>query len=99
LVLDLFKAVSITDFLLAGLAVPANVALRLIKRAPLRLPPDVRDAWEEHGRYDTYLPLSETRAICARALPGAEVRRHLFWRYSIVWKKSQEWRKVSTLEE
>jgi SAM-dependent methyltransferase len=88
LVLDLFKSASITDFLLAGLAVPANVALHLIKRAPLRVPPEVRAAWQEHGRYDTYMPLSEVRAVCARVLPGAVVRRHLFWRYSIVWKKS-----------
>jgi SAM-dependent methyltransferase len=87
LVLDLFKYVTATDMMLGALALPAGVALRLINREPLRDPPEVRRAWQEHGRYDTYLPVSEIRAISARALPGAKVRRHLFYRYSIVWKK------------
>jgi SAM-dependent methyltransferase len=87
LVLDLFKAERPSDFLLAGLAAPINIALHIIKRVPLRAPPDVRRAWEDHGRSDSYLPISEIRRICKHLLPGAEVRRHLLWRYSIVWRK------------
>jgi hypothetical protein len=33
------------------------------------------------------LPLAEIRRICANRLPGAKVKRHLFWRYSLVWRK------------
>jgi hypothetical protein len=29
----------------------------------------------------------EMRAIAARVLPGARLRRHLLWRYSITWTK------------
>jgi len=50
-------------------------------------PPELRRAWEEHGWTDRYLGLAEVRAACARALPGATVRRHLLWRYSIVWRR------------
>jgi hypothetical protein len=28
-----------------------------------------------------------TRRIAARVLPGARFRRHLLWRYSLVWTK------------
>jgi len=31
--------------------------------------------------------LSQVRKICEDVLPGAQVRKHLLWRYSIVWKK------------
>jgi hypothetical protein len=50
-------------------------------------PAELRRAWEEHGRTDRYLTLAEVRAACARALPGARVRRHLLWRYLIVWRR------------
>jgi 2-polyprenyl-3-methyl-5-hydroxy-6-metoxy-1,4-benzoquinol methylase len=87
LVLDLFKYVTVTDVMLGALASPAGVALKLINGEPIREPAEVRRAWQEHGRYDTYLPMSEVRSICGRVLPDAKVRRHLFYRYSIVWKK------------
>jgi SAM-dependent methyltransferase len=87
LVLDLFKYAGVIEMLLGGLAIPAGLALRLMKRTPLRDPPNVRQAWEEHGRTDSYLTLSEIRAICAQVLPGAKVRRHLLYRYSLVWNK------------
>jgi hypothetical protein len=47
----------------------------------------VRAAWAEHEQYDSYLTLSEIRKACDEILPGALVRKHLLWRYSVVWKK------------
>jgi hypothetical protein len=47
----------------------------------------VRAAYAEHEKTDTYLTLPRLRQACADVLPGALVRRHLFWRYSIVWRK------------
>ncbi len=32
-------------------------------------------------------PVGEVREVCRAVLPGAVVRRHLLWRYSIVWRK------------
>jgi hypothetical protein len=51
-------------------------------------PRQVREAWAEHGRHDSYLTLSQVRQISAAVLPGAEVRKHLLWRYSITWRKT-----------
>jgi ubiquinone/menaquinone biosynthesis C-methylase UbiE len=87
IILDLFEAEGPSDVLTSALAVPAHIILRLIKTGHLREPREVREAWAEHGRSDSYPTLSQIRQICASVLPGAKVRKHLLWRYSITWKK------------
>jgi SAM-dependent methyltransferase len=87
LVLDLVSGEGVLDHARSALAVGVSGALRLAHTGRLRDPKEVREAWEEHGRGETYLRLSEVREICRELLPGAEVRRHLLWRYSIVWRK------------
>jgi len=87
LILDLYQQQDLTDLLVSALAVPVNLVLRLIKTGRLRQSREARQAWAQHGLHETYLPLAQVRQVCARVLPGAEVRRHLLWRYSIVWKK------------
>jgi ubiquinone/menaquinone biosynthesis C-methylase UbiE len=87
IILDLFQAEGPSDVLTNALAVPANIILRLIKTGHLREPREVRQAWAEHGRSDSYPTLSQIRQVCASVLPGAKVRKHLLWRYSIIWRK------------
>jgi len=84
---DLFKAESISDFALSIPAIPWNFALRPWKQRRLRPPPEVRQAWAEHGRTDVYLTLSQVRRSCEAILPGAHLTWHLLWRYSIIWTK------------
>jgi ubiquinone/menaquinone biosynthesis C-methylase UbiE len=87
LVLDLFQAEGLLDAARNALAVALSVSLRLSKQGRLRPPRELRHAWDEHGRHDSYLTLAQVREVCAEMLPGAEVSRHLLWRYSIIWKK------------
>ena len=47
----------------------------------------LRCAYWRHGRNETYLTLHEVERIARDVLPGAIVRGHLLWRYSVVWKK------------
>lgn len=88
IILDLFQAEGLSDALTSSLAVPVNIMLRLIKTGRLREPREVRQAWAEHGRSDSYPPLSQIRQVCAAMLPEAKLRKHLLWRYSITWKKN-----------
>jgi ubiquinone/menaquinone biosynthesis C-methylase UbiE len=88
LVLDLFQAEGLFDAVRGALAVPLSVGLRLAKHGRLRPPREVRRAWAEHGRHDSYLTLAQVREACAELLPGAVLTRHLLWRYSVVWKKA-----------
>lgn len=87
LILDLYKARDLSDFSVSALAVPVGLALRLLKTGRLRQSPDAREAWAQHEPHEAYLPLSCIWQVCAHVLSGAQVRRHLLWRYSIVWKK------------
>ena len=87
LVLDLFEAEGLSDAFRSAVAVPVSLGLRLFRHGRLLPPREVRRAWDEHGRHDSYLTLTQVREVCAEMLPGALVTRHLLWRYSIVWKK------------
>jgi ubiquinone/menaquinone biosynthesis C-methylase UbiE len=87
LCLDLYRRSNLADLLFDAAAYPASLLLGLIKTGKARPPREVREAYAEHGKTDTYLTLPQIEQICARILPGALVSRHLFWRYSIVWKK------------
>jgi ubiquinone/menaquinone biosynthesis C-methylase UbiE len=94
LVLDLFEPehnlMTMGGLFDAGLnivAMGASCSLRMLHNGCLRPPPAVRAAWAAHGKHDSYLKMNEVREFCSEILPLARVRRHLLWRYSIVWKK------------
>jgi SAM-dependent methyltransferase len=87
LILDLYQPRTVADFAWSAAAWPSDLALRAWHHGRLRDPPDVRRAWSEHARHDVYPTLADVRALGEGLLPGAVVRRHLFWRYSLVWQK------------
>lgn len=94
LVLDLFqpernllRPEGVLDTISNVLAIPVSVTLRLIRQGRLLPRREVRAAWAEHERHDIYPTMSQVRALCEEMLPGAKVRKHLLWRYSIVWEK------------
>ncbi|MCA1565561.1 MAG: class I SAM-dependent methyltransferase [Acidobacteria bacterium] len=87
LVLDLFQSEGLSDAATSALAWPLSIGLKLLRHGRVMPPRQIREAWAEHGRHDSYLTLAEVREVCAEMLPGAEVRKHLLWRYSIIWKK------------
>ena len=87
LILDLFAPAGLLDSLSNLAAIPVSVGLRLRYQGRL-LPKRVeRAAWAAHERHDRYPTMEEVRALCARMIPGAQVSKHLLWRYSIVWNK------------
>jgi SAM-dependent methyltransferase len=87
LVLDLFEPKGVIDAFLNPLAVSVSVTLRLIHHGRLRPRREARAAWAAHEARDIYPTMNEVRALCAETLPGAKIRKHLLWRYSIVWRK------------
>jgi SAM-dependent methyltransferase len=88
LVIDLFEPAGLQDALLNVAAMGISGSLRLIHNGRLKPPKAVRAAWEEHGKTDSYPTMHEVRALCAEILPGAQIRQHLLWRYSIVWRNN-----------
>ncbi|HYJ85617.1 MAG TPA: class I SAM-dependent methyltransferase [Pyrinomonadaceae bacterium] len=96
LIVDLFEPARISDSLVTGfrdsflnlVALPVSAGLRLIHHRRLLPSREVRDAWAAHEVHDSYPTMNEVRSLCARILPGAKIKQHLLWRYSIVWQKS-----------
>jgi SAM-dependent methyltransferase len=86
-ILDLYQPDTRLDRLVELVAIPVSFCLRLAKRGRLRERRAVRAAWAAHGMHDRYLTLAEVRNVCQTVLPGARVRRHLLWRYSVIWVK------------
>jgi 2-polyprenyl-3-methyl-5-hydroxy-6-metoxy-1,4-benzoquinol methylase len=87
IVLDLYQARPADIFTLLA-AIPINILLKYLKTGRIRESQEVQEAWAKHGQYDSYLTLAQLRHICRTVLPGARVKRHLLWRYSLVWKKT-----------
>lgn len=90
MVLDLYKAEGIKDFLLSIPAMPVHTILKLKHTGRIRTSPAVKAAWAAHGAHDTYLHLSEVGRICCDVLPGAVIKKHLLWRYSMIWKNRND---------
>lgn len=90
LVLDLYTAATGRDYLVAAAGTLAHLILQARHGDARRRSPEAEQAWRDHGRHDTYPTLRAAQAAYAVALPGARVRQHLLWRYSVVWRKPVE---------
>jgi ubiquinone/menaquinone biosynthesis C-methylase UbiE len=84
---DLVGEDGLVDRCLSMLAMPVSVAARFWKTGQLLPPKEVREVWAEHGKHDVYLKPSEVKEMREQYLPGARVKRHLLWRYTVVWRK------------
>lgn len=89
-VLDLYQQVGLHDRLADVVAVPAHHVLSLLNNGWGRESIAQRRARVAHLKADRYLTLSQVHRIAQDLLPGAAVRRHLFWRYSVVWKADSD---------
>ena len=85
LMLDILTRSGIRHLPINALAASISIPRRLLLRSlPSR---ELRAAWREHGRHERYLTIDEARRAAAEHLPGAVVREHLLWRYSIVYEQ------------
>ena len=84
---NVFKPEGVFDLVLNAVAIPTSVSLRFLHNGRLLPPREVRAAWAAHEQNDTYPTMNEVRMLCAEILPGARIKKHLLWRYSIVWRK------------
>ncbi|AHH18291.1 putative methyltransferase [Nocardia nova SH22a] len=83
-VIGCYRSNSGIDHATTALAVPLNLLMGLIKhpRSAHRIPDEMTAPTA-----DPKETLQEIRAAAAEQLPGARIRRRLFWRYSLVYDK------------
>jgi SAM-dependent methyltransferase len=77
-VISLARSATLAEFAFGALGFPVTRALRLVKGSggPAGMP--MKDPTMSYG---------EVGATARRLLPGARFRRHVLWRYSIIWRK------------
>jgi SAM-dependent methyltransferase len=81
-IVGLFRAQTPADHLLGALAVPANAAMGWLKNKGRRSPRPVSMTAPTRPADMTFDDIVRaTRDV----LPGARLRRRLFWRYTLVW--------------
>jgi SAM-dependent methyltransferase len=86
--LDLVASSGLTERMLDVIGLGVSSGLRLLHNGRLQPPPEVRKAWEQHGKHDHYSTIKQMRALADAILPGASVKRHLLWRYTLVYRKT-----------
>jgi ubiquinone/menaquinone biosynthesis C-methylase UbiE len=84
---DLLSDKSLIDKALNIVKVPINRTIKFWRTGRLWMRPEVRQAWAEHGRHETYLKAKDVLAMRDEHLPGGRVHNHFLWRYTIVWRK------------
>ena len=86
-VLDLVESNGLVERMLDVIALGVSGGLRLMHNRRLKSPPEVRKAWEQHGKHDHYSTINQMRALAGEILPGSNVNRCLLWRYVLVYRK------------
>jgi ubiquinone/menaquinone biosynthesis C-methylase UbiE len=80
-VLGLFREVSLIDYAVSLMAIPANLLRTHIvdqHRASSTMAAPTREPT---------LSLAQIRESASSSLPGVQVERRLYWRYSLLWRK------------
>jgi SAM-dependent methyltransferase len=85
-VVDLYQPSSLPDLLLSAFSVLAGLFYSLQYNGQVSPDSASKRAWEQHLPHDRYSTVLGIRHR-ASVLPGARVRRLLFWRYSLVWTR------------
>ena len=82
LILGLYRETSILDYIYSAISIPINLIYlnwhrksneKIFDIAPTRFP---------------QLLLPQITLVATPLIPGCKIRRHLFWRYSLIWQKS-----------
>ena len=84
-VLDLVESNGLVERMLDAVALGVSGSMRLVHNGRLNPPAEVRKAWEQHGKHDSYLTPNQIRALADEIFPGASVKRRLLWRYTLVY--------------
>ncbi|GAB1539124.1 class I SAM-dependent methyltransferase [Scytonema sp. NUACC21] len=87
IVLDLVENENLQDSLSDAIAVPVNWIFQVFKNQRIKPTPEQVKAWREHISTDKYLTYQQAKKLYTELLTGAKLRKHLLWRYSVVWEK------------
>ena len=86
-VLDLYQEEGTADALRGLLAAGVHRYLSFTRNPGYRISAEEQRLWDQHGEQESYPRFPALREMCHRLLPGAILKKHLLWRYSLIWQK------------
>jgi 2-polyprenyl-3-methyl-5-hydroxy-6-metoxy-1,4-benzoquinol methylase len=89
LVLDIVKNKTIIDYFLSMIALILNPIIMLMMNGRLKVDKNEREAWAGHFQYDKYLTVIEIKYIAKKVLGKVKIKKHLFWRYSLIYNNGE----------
>jgi ubiquinone/menaquinone biosynthesis C-methylase UbiE len=84
---DLLASSTVLDRAADPLKLVVHLLAHWSRTGRLRASRQVRKAWAEHGKNERYPTIRDVNAMSCCYLPGAYVKRHMLWRYTLVWRK------------
>lgn len=83
LILGLYRETSILDYIYSAISIPLNLIYLNWHHRSNQRACDIASIRPPH------LSLQQITLVATPLIPGCKIRRHLFWRYSLVWCKPQ----------
>jgi 2-polyprenyl-3-methyl-5-hydroxy-6-metoxy-1,4-benzoquinol methylase len=87
LALDLVDDKTLPGLIVTLVAAVLTPFMFLAHSGKMSKSPQEKEAWNEHAKYDTYLTVGKAKAIARRALGKAQVKRLMFFRYMLAYKR------------
>lgn len=84
IVVDLYRPRSPSDHLIDAVAIPSNIAMAWIKNKGRKAPRPAAMTAPTRPATTTFPDIVRDARL---VLPGARLRRRLFWRYTLVWNR------------
>jgi 2-polyprenyl-3-methyl-5-hydroxy-6-metoxy-1,4-benzoquinol methylase len=81
LILGLYREETIVDYMYSFISVPLNLVYSIWHRESTTIPRKVAP------RRPAQLSLKQIETVISNVMPGFRLKRHLFWRYSLIWQK------------
>lgn len=82
IILGLYKERTLADYLYSVISIPINFACIAWHRSPNQKLETITAPTQS-----AQLSLAQIRTVAEMLMPGCSLRRHLFWRYSLIWHK------------
>lgn len=76
-----FKALSLLGALM-------NPVFMLFRTGKLKTSQDHNNVWKGHCEDDEYNSIAELKEMASRQLGNFKIKRHLFWRYTLIYRKN-----------
>jgi 2-polyprenyl-3-methyl-5-hydroxy-6-metoxy-1,4-benzoquinol methylase len=81
IILGLYRGKTSIDFAYSTISIPLNFACKQWHRTSTMRPTQIAPT------RPAQLSLNQIQKISNTVIPGCRLRRHLFWRYSLIWQK------------